>query len=214
MDIGCSSGFFLKLLKNRMPQANIVGSDYVRGPLEALAISMPDIPLVQFDLLNCPLPAASFDAVVLLNVFEHIENDVAAAKEVFRLLKPGGIAVIEVPAGPHLYDVYDRMLMHHRRYDMPSLLGMLRSVGFEIVERSHLGFLLYPGFYFVKKKNQRLLTADVALQRATVRKNISQAKNNPVFHTIMKLESGLRRWMYMPIGIRCLVTCKRPAPPN
>ena len=136
MDIGCSSGFFLKLLKNRMPQANIVGSDYVRGPLEALAVSMPDIPLVQFDLLNCRLPAASFDALVLLNVFEHIENDVAAAKEVFRLLKPGGVAVIEVPAGPHLYDVYDRMLMHHRRYDMLALLLMLQSAGFEIIERS------------------------------------------------------------------------------
>src|SRR5438067_1600978 len=60
MDIGCSSGFFLKLLKEKMPGACLVGADYVRGPLENLATSMPDIPFVQFNLLTCPLPSASF----------------------------------------------------------------------------------------------------------------------------------------------------------
>ncbi len=210
MDVGCSSGLFLKLLKSQMPKAYVIGSDYVRGPLEHLACSMPDTPLVQFNLVTCPLPSESFDALVLLNVLEHIEDDAAAVRQVFRLLRPGGIAVLEVPAGPHLFDIYDRQLMHHRRYRMPELLTLLKTSGFEILSRSHLGFVLYPAFYLVKKRNQRLLGSDMALQRSEVRRSISRGRDSRLFHTIMELESALRRLVYLPTGIRCLVTCRRP----
>ena len=49
-------------------------------------------------------------------MLEHVEDDQAAIRQVYRILQPGGVAVIEVPAGPDLYDIYDRQLMHHRRY--------------------------------------------------------------------------------------------------
>src|SRR5205085_10979289 len=114
--VGCSSAFLHRDLRRELPDASIIGADYVRGPLDDLHRSMPDIPLLQFDLVQCPLPSESVDVVVLLNVLEHIENDAGAMEQVARILKPGGAAVIEVPAGPHLYDVYDKVLMHFRRY--------------------------------------------------------------------------------------------------
>ena len=43
---------------------------------------------------------------MLLNVLEHIDDHSSAIAQVARVLKPGGVAVVEVPAGPHLYDTY------------------------------------------------------------------------------------------------------------
>src|SRR5207237_8388606 len=70
LEVGCSSGFLLRDLRAAIPQAFLIGSDYVRGPLDALAAQMPDLPLLQFDLVRCPLPSSSLAAVVLLNVLE------------------------------------------------------------------------------------------------------------------------------------------------
>lgn len=211
MDIGCSSGFMLKDLQAAFPASAVLGSDYVRGPLDSLARSNPEIPLMQFDLTQCPLPAESLDGITLLNVLEHVQDDASALKHVFRILKPGGIAVIEVPAGPQLFDVYDKYLMHFRRYRMSELLLMVRSAGFEILERSHLGFFIYPAFAAVKKRNRRYLAADVSEQRKIVASNNNQATDSWVIHSIMRAESVVRRYISLPVGIRCVVTARRPA---
>ncbi len=210
MDIGCSSGSFLRLLRQQFPDYSVVGADCVRAPLERLSRSMQNIPLLHFDLLKCPWPDESFDALVLLNVLEHIEDDLGAARQALRILRPGGLAVIEVPAGPELYDVYDRELMHFRRYRMAGLVDTLRTAGFEIVEQSHLGFFLFPGFWFVKKRNRRHLSASSEIGKGVVRHSISRYRSSPFMHAILRLESKLRKWIYYPFGIRCLVTCRRP----
>ena len=210
MDVGCSSGFFLMLLRRRFPDCVIVGADCVRGPLERLSRKAPDIPLLQFDLATCPLPDRSFDGLVLLNVLEHIEDDLAAARQLQRILKPGGIAVIEVPAGPDLYDVYDRELLHFRRYRMAELLDLLRTAGLEILEQSHLGFFLYPAFHLVKRRNQKYLSASPEIRREVLKRSIRRSSNSGAMRAILQLESKLRRWIYYPAGIRCLVTCRKP----
>jgi SAM-dependent methyltransferase len=210
MDIGCSSGFMLQDLRDKFPAAAVIGSDCVRGPLNALAVSHPEIPLLQFDLTQCPLPSKTLDGITLLNVLEHIEGDAAAVKQVFRILKPGGIAVIEVPAGPHLFDVYDKHLMHFRRYRMKDFLPMLRAAGFEILEQSHLGFLIYPAFAAVKKRNRRHLDAPPDIQRRIVAANNNQASDSKVMRAVMRAEGFLRRSLSLPAGIRCVATVRRP----
>ncbi len=211
LDIGCSSGFMLHNLRARYPTATIIGADYIRGPLERLAESLPNVPFLQLDLTECPLPDEIADAVVLLNVLEHIQNDRAAIRHVFRILKPGGFAVIEVPAGPHLYDIYDKQLMHVRRYAMAELVHKLEAAGFHLVHRSYLGFLLYPAFYAVKKRNQRLLNSSAVEQRRKIAKQIKRSSSSPALHWLMRCESALRRAIPSPTGIRCLVTCQKPA---
>lgn len=211
LEAGCSSGFMLRLIRERFPHISVIGSDVVRGPLEQLAATMPDIPLLQFDLAHCPLPDSSIDAVVLLNVLEHINDDAAAVRQVYRILKPGGIAVIEVPAGPHLYDVYDKLLLHCRRYSLTALCSLMENVSFQITEQSHLGFFAYPGFWLVKQRNRRLLSQEKALQRRIVEQNIRDTGNSRLLSLIMRVELALGRWVSYPFGIRCLVTCIKAA---
>ncbi len=206
MDIGCSSGYMIRDLRARFPRATVLGADYVRGPLEKLAAVMPETPLVQFDLVECPLPGSCVDVLVLLNVLEHIEDDAAAAKQMYRLLRPGGIAVVEVPAGPHLFDVYDKLLLHHRRYTAGQIESTLRGAGFQILESSHLGFFLYPFFRRVKRRNRRYLNEPLEVQKQVVQSTIVRAGSGPLPGMVMQFEAALRRWLPMPWGIRCLVT--------
>ena len=160
-------------------------------------------------LQSAPLPDECVDGIVLLNVLEHIERDEAALSHVARILKPGGVVVIEVPAGPGLYDVYDKLLYHHRRYRMKDLLDKISRSGLKPLERSHLGFLLYPPFWATKKRGQRYLDKPESIQKEVVTRNITTASSRPVMHKLMEFEAALRRSIYFPTGIRCLVTCQR-----
>ena len=210
LEIGCSSGFMLREMRQAFPGAFVIGADYVRGPLERLAADMPELPLLQLDLIRCPVPDDSLDAVVLLNVLEHVRDDAEAVRQIYRTLKPGGLIVLEVPAGPHLFDVYDKTLMHFRRYSLRSISEVLQSAGFEIVRKSHLGFFLYPPFWVVKQRNKRFLSHDEAVQKRVVSRNIQGTRSSQLFHAVMTIELFLGRFVSFPTGIRCLLTCRKP----
>src|SRR5262249_36867597 len=114
LEVGCSSGFLLEELRREMPHARLIGSDYVRGPLEQLTKRIPDVPLLMFHLTRCPLPDACVDVVFAHNLLKHIAADREAILKRPQILRPGGAAVLEVPAGPQLFDIYDKVLQHHR----------------------------------------------------------------------------------------------------
>jgi SAM-dependent methyltransferase len=212
VEIGCSSGFLLRELMARLPEHVFLGADYTYGTLEALGRHLPAVPLAQFDLTHCPLPDAFADVIVLLNVLEHIEDDEAAIAELFRIVRPGGSVIIEVPAGASLFDVYDRALMHHRRYGMTALLASLIRTGFRVERYSHLGFLLYPLFYLSKRLSQlRYPTGSDIDEEAVVSRMIAATrKSSRLFGFIIACERTIGRWVSFPFGIRCLVTCRKP----
>lgn len=210
LEIGSSSGEMLRLMRKKFRDALIIGSDCISGPLEHLAKEFPDTPMMQFDLLKCPLPNASVDAAVLLNVLEHIEEDAAALHQIQRILKPAGVLVLEVPARPNLYDVYDKMLRHYRRYSLSGLSEIVHKAGFKIARRSHLGFLVFPGFWLVKKRDRRLLDRNQTEFQNVVKRNISKTQNNKMLGFLMSLELAFGRVCHYPVGIRCVMTCLKP----
>lgn len=207
LEIGCSSGFMLAKMQKAFPKANLIGADVVHEPLIRLSNSLPDIPIMRFDLVNCPFPDNCIDVVVMLNVLEHIEDDLTAIRQIYRILKPGGVAILEVPAGPHLYDSYDKVLNHYRRYTLSQLQLLIKQQGFTINKQSHLGFFIYPGFQFIKKRNQRLVSELQARQQTE--KNIRSTGKNVFLKLLMQMELFFGRYLSYPIGIRCLISCKK-----
>jgi ubiquinone/menaquinone biosynthesis C-methylase UbiE len=210
LEVGCSSGFLLRDMRAQVPEAMLIGSDFIAGPLEALHRAMPDLPLLQFDLVQCPLPDQSIDAVVALNVLEHIEDHEGALRQIFRILRPGGVAVIEVPAGPHLFDVYDKLLMHWRRYRLGELVDLARRCGFEVCRASHLGFIPYLPFARTKKRNQKYLKSAADVQQKVVVQSIQNSRTQRLLKYALAAETRLGRFVSYPIGIRCLITCRKP----
>jgi SAM-dependent methyltransferase len=209
LDEGCSSGFLLEELRARVPRAAVMGADYIEPPLRKLASQGKGVPLLQFDLRHCPLPDASLDGIVCLNVLEHIDDDTAALKNIWRLLKPGGIAHIEVPAGPRLYDLYDEVLMHHRRYRMGELIAMADQTGFEVVRATHLGFFVYPAFALKKLWNRRWSRATPETKRRLVAAQIRKTSASGALGILLKLEIVLGRRFRFPWGIRCVLVLRK-----
>lgn len=79
-----------------------------------------------------PFREASFDAVLLIDVLEHIVNDHAVASEACRVLQPGGFILCMVPENPRLYSRIDAANGHVRRYHADELRRLFAPCRAEI----------------------------------------------------------------------------------
>lgn len=140
LDLGCGTGVVLSEL-NKVGCA--VGFDF---SAEALRFCRERglTNLVRGDGEHLPFIQETFDAIVGLDIFEHIEDDVQAFREVYRTLKPGGTLILSVPAFKSLWGPHDVALMHFRRYTRSELRSKLESCGFEIEKASYSICLLFP----------------------------------------------------------------------
>ncbi len=78
------------------------------------------------------LPLQHFDAALLVNVLEHVDDDVGMLKRLRSLLKRGGHLLLFVPAGAWLYGSLDRLCEHVQRYSYGRLAGVVKRAGFTI----------------------------------------------------------------------------------
>ena len=98
-----------------------------------------------------PLPDCSVDIVTALDVLEHVEHDAAAVKGFHRLLKPGGIALVTVPAGMALWSDWDVSLHHYRRYSRRELQAIFPDEQWEIVYLNYTNVLAYPLVWLLRR---------------------------------------------------------------
>lgn len=98
-----------------------------------------------------PLPDASLDYVTALDVLEHVPDDAAVVRGFHRLLKPGGIAVITVPASMALWSDWDVALHHFRRYDRRQLRALFPAGDWEVLHANYTNVLVYPAVWGVRK---------------------------------------------------------------
>jgi SAM-dependent methyltransferase len=212
-DVGCSTGYLLEDLRAHHPGTLLVGADLVAAGLRKAHVSVPEAALVLADVTRLPFESASLDAVASINVLEHVPDDEAALAEIVRVLKPGAPAAIVVPAAPTLYDYYDRMLGHERRYRRGELAGKARAAGLQVVSDAHLGWTLYPAFWVKKKLNRRRHPNPSPDQvERLVAGDISSTERSRVGRAATTLERrALARGLRAPFGIRDLVVLRRPA---
>ncbi|HET8652899.1 MAG TPA: class I SAM-dependent methyltransferase [Gaiellaceae bacterium] len=98
--------------------------------------------VVRASVTDLPFPDASFDAAVLGEVLEHVEDDRAALDEVARVVRPGGAIVLSVPADPELFGPSDEWAGHFRRYSRDALLDVCAAAGLVVERCSAWGFPL------------------------------------------------------------------------
>ncbi|NDJ60120.1 MAG: class I SAM-dependent methyltransferase [Chloroflexi bacterium] len=114
LDIPCGRGFYLNMIRYAT-NARLVGAELdwdVVLKARANVGNLPKLTLHNVDIYNMPYPNDTFDAVILSEILEHLDDDVAGLKEVCRVLKPGGVVAITVPNAdyPFLWDPINRTL--------------------------------------------------------------------------------------------------------
>ena len=128
LDVGCGWGVNLQALEAAGYRAG--GTDISRQILEV--IDRSDRRLIEADL-NQPPPEGRelHDGLLALDVIEHLDDDRAAVGALAKFLKPGGLAVVSVPALPELFSEFDRIQGHRRRYLPETLRAAFAGSGFE-----------------------------------------------------------------------------------
>jgi ubiquinone/menaquinone biosynthesis C-methylase UbiE len=210
LDIGCSSGFLLQDLHRALPEAALIGADYLSSLVNRAISNVPDVPFLQFDLRTCPLPDETIDGATALNVLEHIDNDEEALRQMHRILRRGGVAQVEVPSGPSCYDVYDEVLMHHRRYTLSKLRLRCERIGFTVEWSNHLGFFFFPFFWVTKQTNRVLANSwSTEQKRRVVARQIRNTARSHVMSSMFSLERIGGRIFRYPVGIRSVLRLRK-----
>lgn len=98
IDLGCGPGNSTKVLKNRFPNAHIIGADYSGNMLQKARADNPDLEFVQLDL-NGDISAFNgrFDIVFSNACFNWLPNHRELLPRVFGLLKDGGALAVQIP---------------------------------------------------------------------------------------------------------------------
>jgi ubiquinone/menaquinone biosynthesis C-methylase UbiE len=142
LDVGCGTGAMVRSLTRR--GYRVTGLDLAMEGLHAAREeSTAAAPLVRGSATSLPVKEGSLSGVLLLDVLEHLD-DRAALREVARVLRPGGTAVVSVPAQPFLWSQRDVAAGHLRRYTRSSLARAIRASGLRIEEIRFYQFLLFP----------------------------------------------------------------------
>jgi SAM-dependent methyltransferase len=93
---------------------------------------------------HLPFQTGVFSLALALDVIEHLENDLGLLREMWRVLAPGGVAILTVPALPQLWSSHDEVNRHHRRYMRSTLERRVRAAGLKVLTISYYNAFLLP----------------------------------------------------------------------
>src|SRR5262245_9377381 len=203
LDIGCGTGIALEELGG---YARVYGVDLVWAALAYSRERDRTVPLVQADVTRLPIAAGRMDAVLAFDVIEHLEDDVAALREIRRALRPGGVALVNVPAFPSLWSAKDTANHHRRRYRRADLERALAAAGFQVERITYTNALLFPPIWCARQ-----------LQRFSRKEWNSDAEYHPATWVnrtllgLLRLERGMLRVVDLPVGTSVTCVARRPA---
>ena len=210
VEFGASIGYMIEEMRNTFPNNSFIATDIMSEGLRQSYARNKDILHIKCDFTDAPFTTGSVDFVYSLNVLEHIEDDVKTMSECYRILKPGGYCLFVVPRGEKLYDYFDEMLFHKRRYAKGELCSKCESVGFKISDNFHFAWLCYPVFWIKKKWNRfvgKKLSRDEKLER--VKKDIDNAMESSLAIGLMHFEYKLSKVIHTKFGVREFILCRK-----
>lgn len=199
LDIGCGTGAILKALSATY---DVVGLDTSplaieysrkRGLTNLLQVPVQEFPKERFHIRTA----------ILLDVIEHIEDDLAVLEAARRIVEPDGRVIITVPAYMWLWNAHDVANQHKRRYSKASLKALIDRAGLEPVKITFYNTLLFP-MVAAKKLIDRACGATVS--------HLSEGQPNGALNAALKAIFASEKYilpsMNLPFGISLLAIAK------
>lgn len=200
LDAGCGTGAMLEEVTSRF--GSVYGAD---GSPESLKFckkrGLTNIKLVDFEQ-KLPYQANYFDAIVCLDVLEHISNDNKLLQNFYRILRPGGRLYLTVPAYQFLWSYWDEVLGHQRRYRKSALKRLIKKNRLEVIQSSYFYSFLIPAVLvfrslksFLKNRNSDFIVIPSIL--------------NQLLLGLSFLERILMRAITLPIGLSIFLVAEK-----
>lgn len=202
LDVGLGTGFNAALFK-KMGFA----VEGIESAPEAVAIARrlaPDVRIVEPIFPSATLPPEKYSVIAMLDVLEHLENDAEALRCVARVLKPGGVVLITVPAFMFLWTRHDELAHHYRRYRRGELTAKLRAAGLEPQLLSYYNFFLFPAVVFV-----RLVTKALGKQKEGSDFDATPGFLNAPLAWLFGFERFLLRFASLPFGVSLIAVARK-----
>jgi len=195
LEIGCGTGHNLPML-GQFGEVDAIEIDAAAREIAARRLGKP--------VGAAPLPElsgverASYDMIAVLDVVEHIEDDVGALRAMATCLKPGGKILITVPAHQWMWSAHDVVNHHKRRYSKRTLTDALRAAGLQWRKLGYFNSLLFP--VAVAARIAGKLTGKDDSDDSP-----PAAPLNSVLGTIFRLERHLLGRMPLPPGLSLIL---------
>ncbi len=195
LEIGCGTGHNLPMLAS-FGEVDAIEIDETAAAKAGERLGKP--------VGSAPLPElsgvapASYDLVAVLDVVEHVEDDVAALKAIASVLRPGGKILITVPAHQWMWSAHDVVNHHKRRYSKATLVAALEKAGLRWRKLRWFNSLLFP-----------VAVAHRVLGKLTGKDDSDDSPPprplNAAFEAIFGLERHLLGRLPMPPGLSIIV---------
>ncbi len=145
------------------------------------------------------------DVVVLMDVMEHLKDDVIGAERLAHMLRPGGYLIVTVPAFMMLWGLQDEVGQHYRRYRIPQMCQLLQHAGFQIQHRTYFNTLLFFPILCVRQWYKRF---------PQKRFQSENEMNTPWVNRLLSMFFLFEMWclrhgMRFPFGVSALVVARK-----
>jgi 2-polyprenyl-3-methyl-5-hydroxy-6-metoxy-1,4-benzoquinol methylase len=197
-DLGCGCGMMLLRLSEKYEPVGVDGSQRAielalrRGVTAKLGVLPQDM----------PLPRETYDAVLMLDVLEHLKDDRTSVAVATSLLKPGGILICTAPAHMWLWTKFDEDHHHFRRYSRRQFRSLFDQPCIRLELLSHLNAILFAPAAIWRVLATKVFERDRA-------RYLKLPPFNSVLSSIFAFERLLLGKVPMPLGLSFIAVARK-----
>jgi SAM-dependent methyltransferase len=215
IDLGGGSGGWVRYLHEHHSERfdKLVLADSSSKVLElASSVIPPGVERNRIDLNHLPWEN-EWDVTFLFDVLEHIEDEVGALRQVCKVMRPGGLLFITLPALRFFWSMNDAVAHHYRRYSRADLERLAQQTGLELRTSRYFMFFLSPLLWLSRlgMPDPDCMTLDQINQykRKTTHR-LPPRPINGLLKAVFGAETPLGHWLPFPWGTSVLGVFRKP----
>ena len=203
LDCGCGVGQNLPMLAR---YGHSVGLEL--EPVAAAAGREFGRPIACADITRIPFPDNAFDLAVSFDVLQVLEPDVAAVREMARVVRPGGRVVLTMAALDMLSGDHSEVWNEYRRYTPRTARALAESAGLIVDRVSFLFASLFPIMFAVRTTQRVIRPFRDRPSHSDI--DVPWAPVNSALILLLDGEAALSRYLPMPVGTSLVVVARKP----
>jgi SAM-dependent methyltransferase len=203
LDAGCGTGGLLRRLAHR----NAWGVEVAREGIRFCRQRGLDN-VLQASIAELPFQSNSFDIVLSIDVLVHqwVSDDVAALREIHRVLVPGGFVVLQVAAYRALWSAHDVATLTRHRYTRGELAEKVKGAGFDMVRVTYRNTLLSPLAVLIKLLRRARATTATKSDLVVLPHLVNRA-----LFVVVAFENYVARRVRLPFGVSIFCVARKPS---